>query len=540
MWDPLGDKNMELFPGVEHDIQELTHRDNLAKETAKELESCLIDKFEARVAQHPKKPFVIFDDTVYTYEDVDRMACKVANIARSWSLKPRDCVAIMIQNEPSFIWTFYGLQKLGISVSFINHNLRSKLLVHSIQAVECKAFICGSGKPKPVIFPQLKAVAVCCTCRSFADISADDVVYTVLPLYHNTGCFMSLGASLLAGATVVLRKKFSARHFWPDCRKYKVTVVPYIGELLRYLLSLPENELDGTHSVRAVFGAGLRADIWNELIKRFKIPKIVEFYGATECAAFTANYSGKPGAVGRLSPLLHKFDPDNKVLVKFDVATVQPIRSQNGHCIPVKVGEPGLLIAKVPDFLLNRNLYEASLEANEKKLVRDAFVRGDVYINYGDTLVQDEEYFLYFYDRLGDTFRWKGENVSTQEVANAISILPFIEDANVYGVEIPGHEGKAGMASISLKQGEHIGKKELDILYRQIFKELPSYARPLLVRHLPEALVTGTFKNKKVELAQEGFDVDRIEDPIYFLDHQNQTYTALTSQNCVQFLRSKL
>ncbi|KAK3731937.1 hypothetical protein RRG08_044996 [Elysia crispata] len=602
---------MDVYAGIEHDIQELIQWDNLIQDVTKQLESHFIDKFEAWVAKQPKKPFVIYDDIVYTYEDMDRMACRVANIAKSWGLKPRDCVAIMIQNEPSFLWTFYGLQKLGVAVSFINHNLRSSPLVHSILAVQCSALIFGSGdelleavveimpqlhslpifaqgvrrplpagissfdelmqttyplaisptlradltlmdtccyiftsgttgKPKPVICSQMKVLGVCSGCRFMSTMCLDDIVYCVLPLYHNTGCNMTVGAALVAGATVVLRKKFSARHFWSDCRRHKVTVIPYIGELLRYLLSQPENELDGTHSVRVVFGAGLRTDIWQDFLKRFNIPKVVEFYGATECTAFTANWSGKLGAVGRLSPLLNKFDPDNKVLVKFDLATVMPLRGKDGFCIPVRVGEPGLLLSKLPEHLIGKHLYKASDEANEKKLVRDAFIPGDVYINYGDALVQDKEYFLYFYDRLGDTFRWKGENVSTKEVANAMGVLPFIEDSNVYGVEIPGQDGKAGMASISLVQGARLGNEELTSLYSHVIKELPTYARPLFVRHIPQAFITGTFKNRKVELAQEGYDVERVKDPLYFLDHHNKTYTALTSKNRSQFLRSKL
>ncbi|GFO36884.1 very long-chain acyl-coa synthetase [Plakobranchus ocellatus] len=501
---------MDLLAGVEYDIEELKMRQKLIDDLPHHLNSHFIDKFEALVAIQPKKPFLIYDGVVYTYEAMDAISCKVANIAKSWGLKPRDCVAIMIENEPSFIWTFYGLLKLGVSVAFINYNLRLHPLIHSILSVDCKALIVGSGaglveavsdvlpqlnklpvyaqgvnlkdlpdginsfdvlmhkaipcaispairadltaedtccyiftsgttgKPKPVIFSHTKAVGVCVICNHFPSMCSQDIVYTVLPLYHNTGCFMSVGAALLSGATVVLRKKFSARHFWSDCRQYKVTVVPYIGELLRYLLSQPKTELDGVHNIRVVYGAGLRADIWNTVCNRFKIPKVLEFYGATEGITFTANYSGKPGAIGRLSPILSKLDPDHKVLVKFDTASVFPVRNENGYCIPVKVGEPGLMLSKVPENLLNKNLYKASSEANEKKFVRDAFAPGDVYMNYGDALVQDKDYFLYFYDRLGDTFRWKGENVSTKEVANAISTLSFIEDANVYGVEIPG------------------------------------------------------------------------------------------------------
>ncbi|GFO36883.1 long-chain fatty acid transport protein 3, partial [Plakobranchus ocellatus] len=203
-------------------------------------------------------------------------------------------------------------------------------------------------------------------------------------------------------------------------------------------------------------------------------------------------------------------------------------------------GEPGLLLSKVPDHLRDKKLYKASVEETEKKLVRDVFVPGDAYMNYGDAFVLDKEYFIYFHDRLGDTFRWKGENVSTKEVADEMSLLPFIEDANVFGVAMPGHDGKAGMAAITLTSNARLGNKELMELYAHVCKELPFYARPLFVRLLPAAVITGTFKNKKVDLAKEGYDLNKVKDPLYFLNHSNKTYSPLTKHDLANFLRSKL
>ncbi|GFS02791.1 long-chain fatty acid transport protein 6 [Elysia marginata] len=346
--------------------------------------------------------------------------------------------------------------------------------------------------------------------------------------------FKSTGCSLL------LRKRFSASEFWNDCRSYDVTIVLYVGEILRYLLSQPKSELDGVHKIRMLGGNGLRADIFEEFQTRFKIPFICEVYSQTEAPSYTLNFFGKPGSIGRLSPFYSRLDPDKKCLVKFDQATALPIRNAQGRCIRVEIGEAGLLLSKVPDQLKGKKIYKAGEEATEKKMVRDVFVPGDCYMNYGDALVLDKEYFLYFYDRLGDTFRWKGSNVSTTEVANVISSLTFVEDANVYGITIPDHEGKAGMAAINLIPQAQLGDEELRQLYVHVSKELPKYARPLFLRHLPEAVLTGTFKNSKTELAQQGYDLSKVKDPVYFIDHENQTYSPLRESNVSTVINIRL
>lgn len=601
-----------LFAGVEYDIEDLKRRQVAEQRIMREMQSKLIDKFEALVVKHPKKPFVVYDDMVYSYEAMDDMACRVAHNAKSWGLQRGDCVATMIQNEPSFVYTFLGLQKLGLSVALINTNLTAHSLLHCISAVDCKALIVGSGKelldavtdvlpqmgklpvyiqgasyqklpsgvtsfddllmntlpiaisptvrsgvtmmdtccfiytsgttgnPKPVYISHMKCVVMACAPSGMINHGQDDVMYIVLPLYHSTGLILGLGSTLIVGACIALRRKFSAKDFWEDCRKYKVTKFLYVGELLRYLVAQPKNKLDGVHSIQAILGAGLRMDIWNEIKDRFKIPKIAEFYGATEAFVGLFSHTEKPGALGRLSPFMSRFDAAKRVLVKYDVATATPIRNEKGRCILVKVGEPGLLLSIVPEHLLNAKLYKASPEATEKKFVRDVFVAGDVYMNYGDSFVQDKDYFVYFHDRLGDTFRWKGENVSTKEVATEISSLSIIEDASVYGVQVPGHDGKAGMVAITLSSHAQLGNKELQELYEHVNKELPSYARPLFVRHIPEQILTGTFKNKKVDLAKEGYDMDCVKDPLYFLDRARKTYSPLTKTQLIKFMKSKL
>ncbi|XP_076443749.1 long-chain fatty acid transport protein 2-like [Babylonia areolata] len=399
-----------------------------------------------------------------------------------------------------------------------------------------------TGLPKPVYIRQLKANGMAGVFRIF-DLTPEDIIYTVLPLYHSAGGGLGFYSLLYKGCTMVLRSKFSASHFWSDCRQYNVTVVQYIGEIFRYILAQPKHELDAVHKVRVAFGNGLRKDIFEDVVKRFKVPMVCEFFGATEGVTTLFNLANRPGAIGRVSPFMNLIDPLPKYLVKFDYGSAMPIRDKNGHCIKVKPGETGLFICKVPDVLAAKGdlvVYKASKEANDKKLVRNAFKDGDLYFNFGDVFYQDSDYFVYFHDRIGDTFRWKGENVSTTEVANVVAMPDFIHDANVYGVRVAGHDGRAGMAALTLNTGERITSERLREIYQVCEDDLPSYARPLFLRILPEAVLTGTFKQRKVELAQQGYDLAKVKDDLYYLDSKAKTYSPLTAEALVSFLQSKL
>nr|KAG5697722.1 hypothetical protein BaRGS_006244 [Batillaria attramentaria] len=328
---------------------------------------------------------LIFEDCVYTYEFMEEQANRVANMMRNLGLKRDDTVALMIHNEPAFVWTFLG-EDLLHSVSDVLEDLQDL--------------------PKPVYISQRKANSFG-SSRFVADVTGDDVIYTVLPLYHGAGASIGLFSILDTGATMVLRKKFSASHFWEDCRKFNVTVIQYIGEIFRYILAQPPSELDSKHKVRAAIGNGLRKDIFEAVLKRFKIPRIFEFFGATEGVGILVNVANVPGAVGRVSPFLNLVDPKPKVLVKFDYATALPIRDKNGRCINIMPGEVGLILMKLPDYMAKKKkieVYRSSAESNRKKLVYDAFKEGDIYFNYGDVLFLDKDYFVYFHDRIGDTF----------------------------------------------------------------------------------------------------------------------------------------
>ncbi|XP_054421417.1 long-chain fatty acid transport protein 2 [Pteronotus mesoamericanus] len=378
-----------------------------------------------------------------------------------------------------------------------------------------------TGLPKAAVVNHQRiwyAISLCVISR----INKDDVIYTTLPLYHSAALLIGVHGCFLTGATLVLRSKFSASQFWDDCRKYNVTVIQYIGELLRYLCNSPQKPNDRDHKVRMAIGNGLRGDVWKEFIKRFGDIHIYEFYAATEGNVSFMNYTRKIGAVGRVNYLQRKILSYD--LIKYDVEKDEPARDENGYCIKVPKGEAGLLVCKITQFTPFVG-YAGGKTQTEKKKLRDVFKKGDVYFNSGDLLMIDNDDFIYFHDRVGDTFRWKGENVATTEVADVLGLIDFIQEVNVYGVSVPGHEGRIGMASIKMKKGyEFDGQK----IFKHITNYLPSYARPRFLRIQDTIEVTGTFKHLKAKLVEEGFNPAVVKDALYFLDDKAQMYVPIT------------
>jgi fatty-acyl-CoA synthase len=275
--------------------------------------------------------------------------------------------------------------------------------------------------------------------------------------------------------------------------------------------------------VRLACGNGLRPDIWDAFQKRFRIPRIVEFYAATEGNVTLFNFEGKAGAIGRLPRLLERRFPVR--LVRFDVAREIPMRDANGFCIRCAPGEIGEAIGRiVSDPAVPSGRFEgyADRADSERKILRDVFEPGDAWFRTGDLMRQDARGYFYFVDRIGDTFRWKGENVSTAEVAAALTSFPGIRDANVYGVGVPDHEGRAGMATIVTD-----GELDLASLRTHLQARLPSYARPLFVRVGGPLEVTMTFKPRTLELVAQGFDPDRTPAPLYFDDARRDRFVRL-------------
>lgn len=358
-------------------------------------------------------------------------------------------------------------------------------------------------------------------------VQPDDRIYNCLPMYHSVGGVQAPGAALVAGASVVLREKFSASQFWSDITRWDCTIFQYIGELCRYLLhaKTPQpSELE--HRLRMACGNGLAPEIWDAFQERFRIPHIFEFYAATEGGVSLFNVEGRRGAIGHIPGYLtHRFAP---ALVKFDVEKGEPVRDEQGFCVRCAVNEPGEAIGKViddPSAMGSRFEGYLDEQASEKRILRNVFRQGDAWVRTGDLMRKDEKGYFYFVDRIGDTFRWKGENVSTAEVSDAISAFPGVRHANVYGVPIPATEGRIGMASL-------VTEPEMDLqgLRNHLAGRLPAYARPAFLRIQKDIEVTGTFKYSKTELVRQGYDPAATSDTIYFDNPESQTFHQLDQE----------
>jgi fatty-acyl-CoA synthase len=355
------------------------------------------------------------------------------------------------------------------------------------------------------------------------DTDASDRMYNCLPMYHSVGGVLATGAVLVGGGSVVVREKFSARQFWTDVCRWDCTLFQYIGELCRYLLHTEPSPPETAHRVRMCCGNGLRPDIWNDFRRRFGIPQILEFYAATEGNVSLFNVEGAPGAIGRIPSFLAHRLPTT--LVKIDRDTDEPARDEQGRCIRCGPNEVGEALGKIPtDPTDAGGRFEGytDREASEQKILRGVFEPGDAWFRTGDLMRRDGNGYFYFVDRLGDTFRWKGENVATAEVSEAICAFPGVRDANVYGVTMPGTNGRAGMAALVIDSA-----LDLPAFRAHLLGRLPEYARPLFLR-IREALdVTATFKHPKSDLVRQGYDPAASADAIYFHDPDRQAFVRL-------------
>ncbi|XP_044190278.1 very long-chain acyl-CoA synthetase isoform X2 [Thunnus albacares] len=496
-----------------------------------------LDCFLHQAKKNPNKPFIIFENQSLTYQDVDRRSNQFANAFRTeGSLKQGDIVAVLMCNEPDFICVWLGLCKLGCEVAFLNVNIKAKSLLHCFHSCGAKTLVVGADLVRLVeeVLPDLKNdnMAVWVADHSSSSEGFNSLLDKVermsgenlsdLPKVDIMSNFLFIFTSGTTGATCVLKKKFSASQFWKDCVKYNVTVVQYIGELCRYLVNQPMVPEERAHSVRLAAGSGLRSDVWKEFVKRFGRIKIREGYGLTEASIGFLNYTDEVGPIGRAS-YFNKLSMSFELL-RYDTQTYEPVRTDCGRCLRAQIGEPGILVA--PLTAMNQFLgYAGNKVQSEKKLVRDVFKVGDVYFNTGDLLLHDHRDFLYFRDRIGDTFRWKGENVSTTEVSEVLGHLDFIQEVNVYGVTVPGYEGRVGMAAIVFKQDHKLNGPKL---YSHLVKTLPAYAWPWFLRIQTSLDVTETFKQQKVKLVNQGFNPEITQDPLYFLDISQKDYILLT------------
>jgi fatty-acyl-CoA synthase len=385
-----------------------------------------------------------------------------------------------------------------------------------------------TGLPKAAKISHMRAQLY---MRGFAGATGageGDRIYVPLPLYHATGGLCGMGAALLNGGSVVLKRRFSTSQFWEDIHAEACTMFVYIGELCRYLVNQPEQPLERDHKLRLAFGNGLRPEVWDVAQKRFALPDILEFYGSTEGNVSLFNFDGKPGAIGRVPGYLKsRF---NVRLVRFDVESESPIRGADGCCQETAAEEVGECLGLIGGDAREDFGGYADKTASDKKVLRDVFKSGDAWFRTGDLMRQDDEGYFYFVDRIGDTFRWKGENVSTSEVSEAISVIPGVKEATVYGVKVGDQDGRAGMASL-------VVGPDFDItaLAAAVDAGLPAYARPVFVRLQPEIEITGTFKYRKMDLVAEGFDPTVVKQPVYFRDAA-RGYVRLTKPGFAKIL----
>jgi acyl-CoA synthetase (AMP-forming)/AMP-acid ligase II len=362
-----------------------------------------------------------------------------------------------------------------------------------------------------------------------------------MPLYHSSASVLGFCMALIKGATICIGKKFSTKTFWRDCRSSNATVIQYVGETCRYLLSAPPEihpetgeNLDKKHHVRMAFGNGLRPDIWNRFKERFGIQEIAEFYSATEGTAGAWNFSRNDfskGAIGRLGTVGKLLTHSTSAVVELDWETEQPWRDpETRFCRRAELGQPGELIFEIDakDIEAKFQGYFNNKSSTESKILRDVLKKGDAWFRTGDMIIWDAEGRSFFSDRIGDTFRWKAENVSTNEVSEALGNHSSVLEANVYGVELPHHDGRAGCVALVL--AEEPSERVLGDLARHAQERLPRFAVPIFLRLISEMQITGTNKQQKHVVRSQGVDPKKVKnDALYWL--KDGTYVKFTRED---------
>ncbi|MFK7974972.1 MAG: long-chain-acyl-CoA synthetase [Halioglobus sp.] len=397
---------------------------------------------------------------------------------------------------------------------------------NTLADVALNIFTSGTtGLPKAsVISNRRLLVSSALSYKAGLKCTQKDCIYLCLPLYHGTGLFLGVGAAFATGACMFIRRRFSASKFLPEVREHGATCFVYIGELCRYLLNTPENADDFKTPLTTMMGNGLRPDVWHQFKERFGVARVAEFYGSSEGNVGFVNMLNKDCTVGTTTIPL--------ALVKYDVDGDEILRDKNGLLIEVERGEPGLLLGKITELTVFEG-YTSEAET-EKKIIRGAFEPDDAWFNTGDLMKTVDVGFSFgmthyqFVDRVGDTFRWKSENVSTNEVGEIINGHPQIDFCNVYGVEIPAADGKAGMAAIVLSEGT----QDLDAADFSAFvcEQLPSYARPVFLRIQRELDTTGTFKMVKGDLRKQGYDLNQVSDTLMVMKPRSDRYVPLDAE----------
>ena len=533
----------------------------------------LLNFFDNNVKKRPNDIAFIFEGDEITWKEANEQTNKYAGFLKSQNINKGDCFAILMDNSPDFLMLLLASFRVGSLAALINTTVSGEGLKHVIGISDVKLITAGAshleklssalgdsdlknipifgmednekipdqvedikklskqfstfipyqpimkdvaayiftsgttGLPKAALVDHAKLVK-----GSFAghflcfNFNKNDRLYMTLPLYHSTGLILGWAASLRSGCPNVIKSKFSASDFWNDVKKYNVNKFIYVGELCRYLMNLPPSEGDKDNPITQISGNGLRPDIWESFQKRFNINKIVEIYGATEAVGMTINSFGRSGMIGRKrsdSTIIHCNKDDGS-----------PILSDKGFCTKVSEGETGLYIQKISSSAKFQGYLDA--QASNKKILQNVFKTGDQYFNTGDLITLHDNNWLSFADRVGDTYRWKSENVSTMEVAAILNNASGVMDCNVYGVQVDSAEGKAGMAAMNVSD-----EFSFISFIEHVNKNLNTFQKPYFLRLTKEMQTTGTFKHQKEDLKKQGFNPSLIKDKLYFLQKDN-------------------
>ncbi|RGE44927.1 long-chain-acyl-CoA synthetase [Comamonas testosteroni] len=391
-----------------------------------------------------------------------------------------------------------------------------------------------TGLPKAAVISHARWLMAGDSMQLLWEVTQEDCFYCFLPLYHGAASMSLTSTALSAGGRIAVRRKFSRSEFWNDIRRYEITFCQYVGEICRFLLSVPAADNDKNHTLRKMAGTGLSPEIWQQWTGRFgDVFQIFEGWGGTESNTNTINLDNRVGSCGRVP----YWEKTNLRLVRYDQEKGDYIRDENGFLQLAAVNEPGEAIGMVinyPDVVAGRFEGYTNPEASEKKLIRNVFQQGDVWWTSGDLLRCDEDGYCWFVDRIGDTFRWKSENVSTMEVSDALGDFEGLDAITVYGVQVPGHGGRAGMAALVMHEG---AKFDAKAFWDLAISRLPRYAAPLFVRLMDTPDMTGNYKLRKVDLQKQGYDSAQTSDPLYVRNDKLQTYVALTAASVEEALR---
>jgi len=547
------------------------------------------DFLDYNAIHYRDRPALLYEDVKYTYKELNEWINRYANYYLSIDIKKGDVINVFLENRPELMIIIGAMSKIGAIASLINTKQKAASLIHSLTINKVKAYVIGeelynnfqnviaelkltkddkllfltdngemkvpqgfinlkekikdqptstpsvikeiigmdpyayvftsgtTGLPKAAPMRHIHMMSsIYAWSGMVLNMQPEDVIYITLPFFHSNAIHIGWASVLRSGSAVALARKFSASNFWNDVRKHKATCFNYIGEVCRYLLNQPPSSEDRNHSVYKICGNGLRPEIWKEFKERFGIRNVYEHFGATEIRGMFCNYFNRDCTIG------FNFDP--YALVKYDIDADAPLRDENGFFQRVEEGEAGLLLMKIKGPTTFAGYTDK--KASKKKIFKNPFGNGESWLNTGDMIRNIGYYHAQFVDRLGDTFRWKGENVSTSEVEDVISSFKQVEHTSVYGVEIPGTNGRAGMASIITS--ETFENFDFDGLLSVLKTNLPQYAIPKFLRFLCELSTTSTFKIQKSKMKKESFNIEKIDDLIYILLPDSKEYVPLS------------